>query len=227
MPLAANSALNPGRLHTVTIAVRMPNGAQARTAPVLDPRVVIVDIDEKSLAEVGRFPWSRNVMARLVEQLTVKYEVAAVGFDVSFPEPDTSSGYDVLKQLAQGELQQVAGLQGQLARLQPQLDYDGLLAQAIQGQPVVLGYSLSGSQARGMLPKPAFTEDAAVSAGIFTAMPDRDGVVRSTALLRCCSVPWRCPAPQSRLPKAPPSVHHVACCSFLNVPGIIGIKEAT
>ena len=177
-------------------------------APVLDPRVVIVDIDEKSLAEVGRFPWSRNVMARLVEQLTVKYEVAAVGFDVSFPEPDTSSGYDVLKQLAQGELQQVAGLQGQLARLQPQLDYDGLLAQAIQGQPVVLGYSLSGSQARGMLPKPAFTEDAlngrtvhayavagyeaniprlqqaAVSAGIFTAMPDRDGVVRSTALLQ-------------------------------------------
>ena len=176
--------------------------------PVLDPRVVIVDIDEKSLAEVGRFPWSRNVMARLVEQLTVKYEVAAVGFDVSFPEPDTSSGYDVLRQLAEGELRQVPGLQGQLARLQPQLDYDGLLAQALQGQPVVLGYSLSGTQARGMLPKPAFTEDtlngrtldaytvagyeaniprlqqAAVSAGIFTAMPDRDGVVRSTALLQ-------------------------------------------
>ena len=176
--------------------------------PVLDPRVVIVDIDEKSLAEVGRFPWSRNVMARLVEQLTVKYEVAAVGFDVSFPEPDTSSGYDVLQRLAQGELQQVPGLQGQLARLQPQLDYDGLLAQAIRGQPVVLGYSLSGTQARGMLPKPAFTEDklngrtlhaytvagyeaniprlqeAALSAGIFTAMPDRDGVVRSTALLQ-------------------------------------------
>jgi len=176
--------------------------------PVLDPRVVIVDIDEKSLAEVGRFPWSRNVMARLVEQLTVKYEVAAVGFDVSFPEPDTSSGYDVLQRLAQGELQQVPGLQGQLARLQPQLDYDGLLAQAIKGQPVVLGYSLSGTQARGMLPKPAFTEDklngrtlhaytvagyeaniprlqeAALSAGIFTAMPDRDGVVRSTALLQ-------------------------------------------
>ncbi|MYN08318.1 CHASE2 domain-containing protein [Pseudoduganella aquatica] len=176
--------------------------------PVLDPRVVIVDIDEKSLAEVGRFPWSRNVMARLVEQLTVKYEVAAVGFDVSFPEPDTSSGYDVLKQLAQGELQQVPGLQGQLARLQPQLDYDGLLAQALQGQPVVLGYNLSGSQAKGMLPKPAFTEEAlngrtvdaykvagyeaniarlqsaALSAGIFTAMPDRDGVVRSTPLLQ-------------------------------------------
>ena len=110
--------------------------------PVLDPRVVIVDIDEKSLAEVGRFPWSRNVMARLVEQLTVKYEVAAVGFDVSFPEPDTSSGYDVLEKLSKGELKDVTGLGQQLKRLQPELDYDGLLAKAIEGQPVVLGLSL-------------------------------------------------------------------------------------
>ncbi|CAN7184115.1 adenylate/guanylate cyclase domain-containing protein [Pseudoduganella sp. LjRoot289] len=176
--------------------------------PVLDPRVVIVDIDEKSLAEVGRFPWSRNVMAKLVEQLTVKYEVAAVGFDVSFPEPDTSSGYGVLQKLAQGELKEVAGLDRQLARLQPELDYDGLLANAIAGQPVVLGYNLSGTQTKGVLPKPAFTEDslngrtldayraqgyegnigrlqaAALSAGIFTAMPDRDGVVRTTPLLQ-------------------------------------------
>jgi adenylate cyclase len=31
----------------------------------LDDRIVIVDIDEKSLAEVGRWPWSRNQMAAL------------------------------------------------------------------------------------------------------------------------------------------------------------------
>jgi adenylate cyclase len=31
--------------------------------PVFDPRVVIVDIDGKSLTEFGRFPWSRNVQA--------------------------------------------------------------------------------------------------------------------------------------------------------------------
>src|SRR5262245_58121528 len=68
--------------------------------PVLDPRIVIVDIDERSLAEVGRFPWSRDKVARLVTQLTTHYEVAAVGFDVSFPEADTSSGYDVLQRLA-------------------------------------------------------------------------------------------------------------------------------
>src|SRR5690349_25049496 len=63
----------------------------------LDPGIVIVDIDSRSLTEVGRFPWSRNVLAKLVTQLTQHYEVAGVGFDVSFPEPDTSSGYEVLE----------------------------------------------------------------------------------------------------------------------------------
>jgi adenylate cyclase len=57
--------------------------------PQLDPRIVIVDIDSRSLAEIGRFPWSRNILARLVRQLTSHYRAGAVGFDISFPEPDT------------------------------------------------------------------------------------------------------------------------------------------
>ncbi|HET7776307.1 MAG TPA: CHASE2 domain-containing protein, partial [Azospira sp.] len=40
-----------------------------------DPRVVIVDIDEKSLAEVGRWPWSRDKVSQLVRQLTDHYGV--------------------------------------------------------------------------------------------------------------------------------------------------------
>jgi len=176
--------------------------------PELDPRVVIVDIDERSLAEVGRFPWSRDKLAQLVQQLTEHYQVAAVGFDISFPEPDTSSGFDVLQRLSQRELKDVPGLGRQLQALQPQMDYDGLFARAMEGQPVVLGYSVSGSQRKGELPKPAFTvdalngrtldaysisgyeanigrlQDAAHGAGIFTALPDRDGVVRSSALLQ-------------------------------------------
>ncbi len=176
--------------------------------PELDPRIVIVDIDERSLAEVGRFPWSRDKVARLVGQLTRHYEVAAVGFDISFPEADTSSGFDVLQRLAGGELRDVPGLPARLQRLQPELDYDGQLAQAIAGQPVVLGYSLSGRQRKGVLPPPAFTVEqlngrtlnayaaqgyeaniarlqaVAQGAGIFTALPDSDGVVRSSALLQ-------------------------------------------
>ncbi|GGY76711.1 CHASE2 domain-containing protein [Pseudoduganella plicata] len=176
--------------------------------PVLDPRVVIVDIDDRSLTAVGRFPWSRDVMAQLVTQLTRRYGAAAVGFDVSFPEPDNSSGYTVLRRLAERELKDVPGLAAQLETLRTRMDYDGLLAAAMAGKPVVLGYATSGSLAKGVLPRPAFTEEAlngrtlyayqsrgyeaniarlqaaAQGAGIFSVLPDPDGVVRSTPLLQ-------------------------------------------
>src|SRR5574343_1274812 len=51
-----------------------------------DPRIVVVDIDEKSLAEVGRWPWGRNIVADLVRRLSDDYQVAIVGFDVVFAE---------------------------------------------------------------------------------------------------------------------------------------------
>ena len=177
-------------------------------APQLDRRIVIVDIDEKSLSEVGRFPWSRDIQAKLVRQLTGHYGVAALGFDISFPEADTSSGYAVLQGLAHGELAGVPGLPAQLEKLRASMDYDGLFASAMRGQPVVLGYSVSEQQTKGVLPKPAFTvadlngravtayvargyeaniaplQAAAQGAGIFTALTDADGVVRSSTLLQ-------------------------------------------
>jgi len=70
----------------------------------LDPRVVILDIDEKSLNAEGRWPWSRDKVALMVRQLFDKYRVRVVGFDVAFAEPDTSSGLATLEQLAANEL---------------------------------------------------------------------------------------------------------------------------
>ncbi|MBV8467649.1 MAG: CHASE2 domain-containing protein, partial [Burkholderiales bacterium] len=58
----------------------------------VDPRLVVVDLDEKSLAKVGRWPWPRVTVAKLVDQLTGKYKAAVVGFDVVFAEKDESSG---------------------------------------------------------------------------------------------------------------------------------------
>ncbi|WP_296948205.1 CHASE2 domain-containing protein [uncultured Massilia sp.] len=176
--------------------------------PVRDPRIVIVDIDTKSLAEVGRFPWSRDKLARLVDRLAGQYRAAAIGFDISFPEPDTSSGYAVLDGLARGELRDVPDLQRRLRALQPALDYDGLFARALSGRPVVLGYNLASGIAKGALPAPAFTvadlggrelvaygadgyeanlarlQGAARTAGSFTVEADADGLVRSSSLLQ-------------------------------------------
>jgi adenylate cyclase len=50
-------------------------------------RIVIVDIDEQSLAQVGDWPWSRRQMARLIEQLVDRYQVQLVALDMVFPEP--------------------------------------------------------------------------------------------------------------------------------------------
>jgi len=56
-----------------------------RTAPAgFDDRVAILDIDEASLKSVGRWPWGRDTLTALVEQLFDHYGVAAVGFDVVF-----------------------------------------------------------------------------------------------------------------------------------------------
>ena len=49
--------------------------------------VVIAVIDEKSLARLGRWPWSREVMAGLVDKLS-QAGAAVVAFDVIFPESD-------------------------------------------------------------------------------------------------------------------------------------------
>jgi adenylate cyclase len=194
--------------HTIERQDTIISDMRMRLEPfALEPGIVIVDIDSRSLTEVGRFPWSRDVMARLVEQLTRHYEASAVGFDVSFPEPDTSSGYDVLARLADHELKGIPALKGELGRLKGALDYDGRFAEALRGQPVVLGFNLSDSQRKGVLPEPAFTTDflngregtaytfkgyeaniarlqeAAAGAGVFTALTDPDGLVRSSPLL--------------------------------------------
>src|SRR5690606_2366185 len=45
------------------------DGRQRLAAPVLDERIVVVDIDERSLAEQGRWPWDRAKIAALADAL--------------------------------------------------------------------------------------------------------------------------------------------------------------
>lgn len=49
-------------------------------------RVVIVDIDEASLQAVGSWPWPRATLAKLIETLFERYDVALVALDIVFPE---------------------------------------------------------------------------------------------------------------------------------------------
>jgi adenylate cyclase len=127
----------------------------------VDPRIVILDIDEKSLAEKeqggeGRWPWARDRLALLMDKLFDKYQINIVGFDVVFAERDESSGLRVLQQLAQKELKDVAGFQATLKQLQPQLDYDEIFASRIHNRAIVLGYTFNydDTTVKGQLPEP-------------------------------------------------------------------------
>jgi len=124
-----------------------------------DPQVVIVDIDEASLQRLGRWPWSRDKVAKLTQALFERYRVRAVGFDVLFAEPDLSSGIAVLDTLSERELKSDAAFKQALGRVRPELDYDARFADAIRGRPVVLSlaFPLEGEE-RGALPPPVFTE---------------------------------------------------------------------
>src|SRR5215471_18487234 len=55
--------------------------------PPLTGRVSIVAVDEKSIAEIGQWPWRRDVMARLVERLH-GLGAGVIAFDVILSEPD-------------------------------------------------------------------------------------------------------------------------------------------
>jgi adenylate cyclase len=174
----------------------------------LDERIVIVDIDEKSLAEVGHWPWGRNRVADMVDELFDRQQVAVVGFDIVFAEADESSGLKRLRQLAQGELKDAPGFAARLEQIQGSLDYDALLAKSLQKRPVVLGYYFTGdTQAKGVLPTPVMRKEElqgrpvrfigwngfgsnieqlaryAPMAGFFNPVVDSDGVLRSIPLL--------------------------------------------
>ena len=133
----------------------------------VDSRIVILDIDEKSLAEKeqggeGHWPWPRDRLALLIDKLFDQYEIAVVGFDVVFAERDESSGIRVLERLSERELRDVPQFQSVLRQLKPQLEYDDIFARKIKGRPVVMSYVLlekdsATLQKKGTLPAPILT----------------------------------------------------------------------
>ena len=164
-----------------------------RSMPTTPPdnRVAIVDIDDRSLATIGQWPWSRNVMARLVTRLR-ELGAASVALDVIFPEADRFQTP---------------------AQSPPEGSPDGQLADALRTGNVILGYAFTfHAEARsapcvmhplrlaiiqpagGIAEPPAFRAtgamcnlnalaDAARASGFLNAVPDPDGMLRRIPLL--------------------------------------------
>ncbi|MES2501430.1 MAG: adenylate/guanylate cyclase domain-containing protein [Pseudomonadota bacterium] len=174
-----------------------------------DNRIVIVDIDEKSLKEQGRWPWGRDKSAQLVNQLFEHYQINTLGFDVVFAEKDESSGLKNLERMQQQYFNGDASFAKALQAIKPQLDYDQTFANSLKNRKVVLGYFFNNTNLNriGQLPNPTFDADsfgrkpidfveaagyganlsliqsAAVTAGHFNPEPDADGISRKITVL--------------------------------------------
>ena len=165
---------------------------------------VIVAIDEHSLQKIGQWPWPRNYLAHLLDAIN-KYEPAAIGIDLLFPEPDRLSPDRVLNEgiFAQHTFTEEAKL---LVAALPSNDVQ--FARAIADAPVVLGVGGSvqqqGIYKTGTMPVvnrqalasikgvaqyqsfihslPSF-ENVAWGHGLLAGPPDNDGVVRRVPVI--------------------------------------------
>jgi adenylate cyclase len=160
--------------------------------------VTIVDIDEKSLAELGQWPWSRRVLAKLVDRLTADGAVV-IGFDVVFPEPDRLS----LSRIVSETENLSPDTKAQLAA---QPSNDDAFANSLKQSRVVLGMSHAEEATTatyrqtpiatiGADPLPYLLNfpgivanlpelDAAVAGrGVFSLKPEADGVVRRVPMV--------------------------------------------
>jgi adenylate cyclase len=189
------------KLYDTRMRLTVPN--------TLDDRIVILDIDEKSLKEDGRWPWGRDKLALLMDKLFDTYGIAVVGFDVVFAEKDSSSGLKVLQDLARNQLKDVPRFQTVLKQIKPKLEYDHLFASKMKQRNIVLGYYFNDGSTNisGALPPPVFSngsfegrpinfthwdgyganlaefQNAAISAGHFNPVVDFDGIVRRIPMI--------------------------------------------
>ncbi|MDP1931869.1 MAG: adenylate/guanylate cyclase domain-containing protein [Gammaproteobacteria bacterium] len=178
--------------------------------PVKNPdhKIVVVDLDERSLQAEGQFPWDRVKMGQLVEKLE-QYGVLVTGFDITFPEPQRNLVRDLLSRVDDDQLQD--GVAEELLLLEDELDADSYFARAI-GSPamdVVLALSFNPIEAvqYGALPNSIFSIDESIvdsvslqemagytgnipvlqeqasGAGIMNQLPDVDGIVRRVPLV--------------------------------------------
>ena len=174
---------------------------------LLQPRVktirpvVIVDIDEKSLAKLGQWPWSRTQIADMIINLT-NLGAAAIAFDAVFAEPDRLNPALVAKTMRY--LDEVTR-----SKLSELPSNDQILADAIRRARVVLGetglatvtteldktlpvtgFATLGGEAEpflfefpGLLRNVPVLETMAAGRGLFTIRTERDGIVRRVPMV--------------------------------------------
>ncbi len=113
---------------------------QLAPRPYTPMPVLIVDLDEASLARLGQWPWPRDRLAMMVDRLT-EMGAAVVVFDVLFPEPDRLSP----RLLVRNDAVRAALSSGPWVEQIEKLDNDVAFAEAMARSAVVLGQADAGA----------------------------------------------------------------------------------
>jgi adenylate cyclase len=163
--------------------------------------VVIIDIDERSLAKLGQWPWPRTRIADLITNLT-RLGTIAIAFDIMFAEPDRLNpdvAADTFRNLDEETRTKLRALPSN----------DQIFADAMRRSRVVLGetglpYVLSELDNTlpvtglatlgedplqfmykfpGLLRNTDVLEKAAGGRGLLTVNPERDGIIRRVPMM--------------------------------------------
>ena len=159
--------------------------------------VVIIDIDEASLKQLGQWPWSRNKVSKIIENLNGA-NIGIIGMDIVFAEEDNSSPHAIFKKFGV-EKKDIP-------------NYDLEFAQTIANSPVILGYQFALEKtehinknapqipavfmeknktqsndylikAHGTTMNTPILQENSYSSGFFNNIPDDSGVIRSVPLV--------------------------------------------
>ena len=173
--------------------------------PTPHQNIVIIDIDDKSLAEEGRWPWPREKIGRLTEKLTEAGVIVTV-FDIIFSEPEANPAISVLDILEGIKVDKI--VTDTLINIADQIDGDVALATSMLDKDIVLGYAfLNDGEEYGVIGTPLnvtnlpdltntsirvqngylsnldILHSVANNGGFLSVVPDDDGVIRRASLI--------------------------------------------
>ena len=150
-------------------------------------RIVIVDVDERSLAAFGQWPWRRDLIGKLIDRLR-DLGASTIALDVIFAEPDRYAGTGPAPDAALADavragrvvLGYALTFDGATASSSPCLQHPLGLAIVRRGDQVPDDPFFRATGAVCGLP--ALTQAAGAS-GFLNAAPDPDGILRRVPLL--------------------------------------------
>lgn len=184
-----------------SLAIKKPS------SPSSGHKILIVDVDEKSLQEVGRWPWSRKTIAELTQKM---FDAGAIviTYDVVFSEPERNSVNELRSNLPKLPID----VNNYLKKVEGRFDNDRYLADLISGRDVILGFvfhensvttnlppishvkiegshqdldvnKITAGHMQGITTNIPILQNAALAEGFLNAPPDKDGTVRRAPLV--------------------------------------------